>query len=114
MTFNTHPECFDELTQVLKTIADPARLTILEILSLGEQNVTSIHRRANLSQPTVSRHLAQMRIQRLVVARRDGKQVLYSLGPQFHNDSGALTLDLPGASLSLRLPAEQPQKVVAA
>lgn len=113
--FNTLPAYqLNEMSQVLKSIADPARMGILRILSGGERSVTSIHTSAGLPQPTVSRLLSQMRILRLVSARRAGKQVMYSLGSQFHQErDGGVSLELSSGSLSL-FSAARSSKTVAA
>lgn len=106
---------FDEMSQVLKVLADSSRIAILRILIRGEQSVTAIHQAAGLAQPTVSRHLMQMRMMRLVTARRDGKQVKYSLGPSCSATSNGLSLELPdGLRLALKLTDRPEPKVAAA
>jgi DNA-binding transcriptional ArsR family regulator len=103
-----------EVSQVLKVIADPARLSILQILARGEQSVTQIQYASGISQPIVSRHLSQMRTLRLVEARREGKQVIYSLGPDFSVSDGSVRLDLACGSMSLGSGTPAMAKTVAA
>lgn len=68
---------------VFKALADPTRRAIFERLtSDGEQTVHSLTRRARVSQPAVSKHLAQLKRARLVRHRRCGRETRYSARPQ--------------------------------
>lgn len=77
----------DELTeaiyrlhaQILKTMAQPKRLMILDFLHSGPKTVGEIVDGLELPQANVSQHLAAMRAQELVTTRRDGNTVCYSL-----------------------------------
>lgn len=65
---------------VFKALANPTRIAIIELLrDEGEIPVTMVYERLGLEQTNVSQHLAVLRAKHLVVARRDGKQVFYSL-----------------------------------
>ena len=68
---------------VFKALADPTRRAIFERLTLsGEQTVHSLTRHARVSQPAVSKHLAQLRRAKLVRQRRCGRETHYSARPQ--------------------------------
>jgi DNA-binding transcriptional ArsR family regulator len=71
----------DEKTysKYFKAFGDPTRLRILTLLVGGEMTVNDIVKSINLSQPTISRHLSVLREADVVVNRRDGQQVFYSL-----------------------------------
>ncbi len=77
----------DELTeeiyklhaQILKTMAQPKRLMILDFLHGGPRTVSEIVEGLGLPQSNVSQHLAAMRAQELVTTRRQGNSVTYSL-----------------------------------
>jgi DNA-binding transcriptional ArsR family regulator len=69
-----------ELAQVFHLMGNESRLRILVTLQKGEVNVTHLCRGLGISQPTVSRHLAILRMGGLVQARRSGKEIFYSLG----------------------------------
>ncbi len=71
----------DEKTysKYFKAFGDPSRLKILELLSAKELTVNAIAQAAGLSQPTVSRHLAILRGADIVIDRRQGQQVYYTL-----------------------------------
>jgi DNA-binding transcriptional ArsR family regulator len=66
-------------------LADPTRRRILELLTVGERSAgeitAEIRAETNLSQPTVSQHLATLRAAGLVAVRVDGSRRLYSTDP---------------------------------
>jgi ArsR family transcriptional regulator len=62
-----------------KAFGEPSRIKILRLLSDKEMTVNQIVDKINLSQPTVSRHLAILRDADIVIDRRDGQNVYYSL-----------------------------------
>lgn len=66
-------------SKYFKAFGDPSRLRILGLLSGGEMTVNDIVKAMDLSQPTVSRHLAILREAEAVIDRRDGQRVFYSL-----------------------------------
>lgn len=69
-----------ESSQLLKALADPVRLRILNLLlDADEVCVCHIHEALELYQPTVSRHLAYLRKHGLVVGRKEGLWVHYRL-----------------------------------
>jgi len=64
---------------MLSAAGDPARLGLLERLADGELCVTEIAERTGDAMPTVSQRLRLLKREGLVVARRDGKHVFYTL-----------------------------------
>lgn len=68
-----------ELAQAFRLLSDETRLKIVFHLAQQEQNVGSLCDILGLAQPTVSHHLGLLRMGRLIVNRRNGKQVIYSL-----------------------------------
>jgi DNA-binding transcriptional ArsR family regulator len=63
-----------------RALSDETRQKILETLQgEGEQCVTDLVARFNLSQPTISHHLNFLRKAGLVISRRDGKQIFYDV-----------------------------------
>jgi DNA-binding transcriptional ArsR family regulator len=64
--------------EVLKLLADPTRLAILAMLDGAELPVGAIAEALARPVPAVSQHLAKLRAQSLVVARREGSSVHYS------------------------------------
>ena len=66
----------------LKALAHEGRLVILCLLSERERSVTELESILALRQPSVSQQLARLRADNLVQARRDGKNVYYSLASE--------------------------------
>jgi DNA-binding transcriptional ArsR family regulator len=66
-------------TRYFKAFGDPSRLRIVVLLSSGEMTVNDIVEKVGLSQPTVSRHLGILRDSDIVIDRREGQKVYYSL-----------------------------------
>ena len=67
---------------VYKAIADPNRRIVLDLLARGEQPVSAIHLRVNLTQPALSQHLKVLRDVGLVRQRRQGRERIYALNPK--------------------------------
>lgn len=88
----------DDLAQMLKILADPARLRILSILATaGEVCVCDLTDPLDLSQPTVSHHMKQLRTAGFVSSDRRGKWVYYRLEPHVM-ESVRTALELPAVS----------------
>ena len=62
---------------LFKTLSDPTRLRLLNLLASGETCVCELTDTLRVVQPKVSRHLAQLKRVGLVEARRDGKWMHY-------------------------------------
>ena len=79
------------LAQVFRMLGDGTRLAIVRLLQDGELNVSTICRKLNMAQPSVSHHLAILRMGGLVDTRREGKQIHYSLR-DFRQDEASRAL----------------------
>ena len=66
-------------TEFLKALGHEGRLMILCHLASGERSVTELEHLLSQRQAAVSQQLARLRLERLVVSRRDGKTIYYSL-----------------------------------
>ena len=64
-----------------RAFADPTRLRILHLLHDHELCVGDLTQIINVPQPTASRHLAYLRKAQLVVTRKEGLWIYYSLAP---------------------------------
>jgi ArsR family transcriptional regulator len=62
-----------------KAISDDTRQQIMECCCCEWRSVSEIVEKVNVSQPTVSHHLAILRDAGLVSLREEGKQTFYSL-----------------------------------
>ena len=65
--------------QFCKTLADANRLLLIAEMVAGEKSVSDLANSLGLHQSNVSKHLALMRERGLVVTRRDGASIYYSL-----------------------------------
>ena len=68
-----------EAAKLMEMLSQPVRLRLLCILLEGEQSVLSLATSAKLSQPAMSHHLKKLRDTDLVVTRREGQTIYYSL-----------------------------------
>jgi DNA-binding transcriptional ArsR family regulator len=72
-----------EITQLhadfCSALADSTRLILLYALAEGPRNVSELTQELGQPQPTISRHLKNLRDRGLVVATRQGMMVQYSL-----------------------------------
>jgi DNA-binding transcriptional ArsR family regulator len=64
---------------LIKALAHPARLLVMCRLVEGEAMVSELSELAGLSMSALSQHLAVLRGGGLVVTRRSGQTILYSL-----------------------------------
>jgi len=67
------------LAGLFRALSDPTRLRIIAALMDGEVNVRTLAEIVGISESAVSHQLSTMRHMRLVRARRQGRQVYYSL-----------------------------------
>jgi DNA-binding transcriptional ArsR family regulator len=67
------------IIEVFRMLADPTRVRVLWALTGGELSVTELAERVDKPAPSVSQHLAKLRMARLVRTRRDGTTIFYSL-----------------------------------
>jgi ArsR family transcriptional regulator len=89
-----HEPDIEELTRnaqdaagLLRSLANARRLEVLCALRGGELSVGRLSERVKLSQSALSQHLARLRSDRIVAARRQGQSVFYSIA-----DPAALTV----------------------
>ncbi len=65
--------------EVLKAMAHPVRLGVLEILADGERTVTELYEALGCSQSMMSQQLKILSQQKLVLVRKEGTQKFCSL-----------------------------------
>lgn len=70
---------YDGLAKLMKALANPARLEIIEMLSQGEKSVEGIVNTTNLSIANASQHLQVLKQNNIVKSRKEGHYVFYSL-----------------------------------
>ena len=70
----------DSSTDILRAIAHPIRIAIVDMLHKKKQmTVTEIFEQLNIEQAIASHHLRIMKSQNIVEVKRDGKNSVYSL-----------------------------------
>lgn len=79
MTAEDMQENAAHATTLLKSMANETRLMILCQLAEGERSVSELLETTPLGQSALSQHLAVLRRERLVSARREAQSVYYSL-----------------------------------
>ena len=67
------------IVEVFRMLADTTRIQILWALTSGERSVNDLAEHVGKPAPSVSQHLAKLRMARLVRTRREGTQVIYRL-----------------------------------
>lgn len=70
---------FDDPAELLKALAHPTRLCIVDGLMGGECNVSKIQACLELPQSTVSQQLAILRAKGIIEGRRRGTEIVYSV-----------------------------------
>lgn len=68
-----------ELADLFKVFGDSTRLRVMVLLSDRELAVSDIAEQLKMEQSTISHQLRVLRQNKLVRARRDGKQMYYAL-----------------------------------
>jgi len=63
--------------EVLRSLGDPTRLSVLSAILAGRKNVSQIVEELGLSQPQVSYHLRMLREAGLATEEREGRWVWY-------------------------------------
>lgn len=66
-------------SEIFRALAHPTRIAMLDELRDGELTVTDFVSRLKLEQSNLSQHLAVMRSRQIVVGRKSGSQVFYSV-----------------------------------
>jgi DNA-binding transcriptional ArsR family regulator len=68
-----------QVSELLKLLGHRDRLMVLCQLKFGEASVGELARRLHIKQSPLSQHLARMRREGVVVARREGQTIYYAL-----------------------------------
>lgn len=79
---NKSPAALDEhaaahVAELFRAFSDTSRVRIISALLRSEMNVSALSEAVRLSESAVSHHLRGLRQMRLVVSRKNGKEVYY-------------------------------------
>ena len=80
--------------ETFKAIADPTRRKILRQLGHGEMTAGELATMFPISAPSMSHHFAVLKAADLIIGRRNGQQIHYSLNTTVVQDLLAVVLDL--------------------
>lgn len=70
-------EEFQTVSELLRQLGDGSRVRLFWILCHCEECVINLSAMMGMSSPAVSHHLKQLRSAKLIVSRREGKEVYY-------------------------------------
>ena len=74
------------MNDVFRALSDPTRREILEMLRSGPRTSGEIADKFSTSWPTISRHLSVLKDAGLILAERNGQQVVYELNTTVFQD----------------------------
>jgi len=69
----------EQLSRLLKTLADETRLKIMKLMMLDRQCTQELAVELNLAEPTISRHLKLLREADLISSEKEGNYIYYNL-----------------------------------
>ena len=78
----------NKCSKALKALSDLNRIKILELLFKGEMCVSDLVKALKLDQPKVSHHLAILKRAGVILDRRQGRKIIYSLHPGVYRKPG--------------------------
>lgn len=67
------------MNDVWTAMADPTRRRILSLLKQNDMNAGEIAEHFNMTKPSISHHLNQLKQANLVTAEKKGQNIIYSL-----------------------------------
>ncbi len=87
-------DIYIDTARLLKAISDPKRLKIVDMLSCHAQCANKLQEAFSITQPTLSHDMKVLVESGLVLDKRDGKHIYYSLNPvalqQLHDIMGEI------------------------
>ena len=72
-------EKLEKAAFILKTVAHPTRLAIIDLLNQKAMNVNELSRALNCEQSLLSHHLTNMKLRGILSSQKDGQNVYYAL-----------------------------------
>lgn len=74
---------YNEIAEILKVIAHPVRLCIIEgLINKGKCNVGYMQNCLDLPQSTISTHISKLRIHGIIEGERNGAEISYRVKDQ--------------------------------
>lgn len=97
-------EHFREVSDLFKLLGDSSRIRIFWILCHCEECVINLSAMVEMTSPAVSHHLKMLKASRLIVSRRDGKEVYYKAA---NTQQAAMLHEMIEKLLEISCPAPQ-------
>jgi len=72
-------EVFQRQAQICKAFANPTRLQLLDLLAKHDRQVAELQQELGISKANLSQHLAILKAAGIVMASRNGKELICSL-----------------------------------
>lgn len=72
-------EKLEKAAFILKTVAHPTRLAIIDLLQYKKMNVNELARTLDCEQSLLSHHLMNMKLKGILSSQKDGQNVYYTL-----------------------------------
>jgi len=79
MDKNMEEKMYEMHAEVCKSMANPTRLKIMNLLREGEKSVEELKKRLGLPKANLSQHLSILRQRRIVSTRRAGLNIYYKV-----------------------------------
>lgn len=80
------PQTLARAAEIFRAAGDPSRLRVLDLLRGGERCVTELIEATGVKPSTLSQQLKLLRMEDLVISRRSGKHLFYSLADRHISD----------------------------
>lgn len=74
---------YDKVAQVLKAMADPKRVKIIDLLSCGTLCACDVLEHFDVTQPTLSHHMKILEQANIISVRKEGQWHYYTLRDEF-------------------------------
>ena len=75
-------EKYLKIAKVFKSLSDPKRIKIIDILADGEKCANVLLENFHVSQPTLSHDMKQLIEAGIVNSRREGQRIIYSINTE--------------------------------
>ena len=90
--------------EIMKVLSDKTRFSVLERLLSRAQHVQALNAELQIDPTLLSHHLKVLRVAGLVVTKREGKHVLYSIAPDVRTRGKRQSLDFGCCKLEFKIP----------
>ncbi|WP_458412959.1 autorepressor SdpR family transcription factor [Schinkia sp. CFF1] len=84
------------MNESFKALSDPTRRKILRLLREKDMTAGEIAEQFNMTKPSISHHLSQLKRANLVIDERQGQHIIYSLNTSVVQEMVGWFLDIVG------------------